>query len=153
MIGLTVNGSIKNRDDFLKRIKRRRVGVSDSVMALLERIVFSDNSDQRLKFVIISATELGFPGGASTEKIYTAGINRGWKLCPHDAVLKLFLAYSCNVDHLFVAMNQLRDPVDNSEIIFRISKNGDTYQLNVSAGDPKSSHHSKSCWLFLEKAA
>ena len=64
---------------------------------ILKRVVLATEPTE-VALVRATVAELGFPEGASRERIYEAGLKRGWQLCPAEVGPQLLLQYSGQPD-------------------------------------------------------
>jgi hypothetical protein len=85
----------KTANDFRKAIKKANCKVSDWASDILGKPEFSVAATKEIEvdLVNISVSELGFPNGATREKIYKRAQELGLQLCPPEVGPQLRLQY------------------------------------------------------------
>ncbi|MFH1960761.1 MAG: hypothetical protein ABIJ38_00855 [Patescibacteria group bacterium] len=128
-------------------------GVRTSVWAgeILGRTTLAE-SKLSLALVVASVGELGYPNGTQLKNVYSAGLARGWELCPAEAGPQLRLQYPDQPDNewLVIAMEPLRDSSGDPDL-FDVDCDGGTRWLDADCGKPDSFWNASDRFVFVSR--
>jgi hypothetical protein len=128
--------------------------ISDWADSILIKKTAVATEPTEANLVIVTAAELGFPDGATREKIYDKAISMGFELCPAEVGPQLRLQYPADEqpmnEWLLVAMEPIKAS-DGSLGVFDVERDGGGAWLGSLSGDPGGVWGASLRWLFRRK--
>jgi hypothetical protein len=114
------------------KLKEKSIFLSDYGKDLLSKTEFS-KTPESYQLVRFTVQELGFPNGATTDKIYTKAQTLGLDLCPAEVGPQLRLSYSGG-EWMMIGMKQILDRGGYPGVFFLRSDSG---ELKLRSHDAK----------------
>ena len=125
----------KTKDQLEKDLKEKNIQVYDWAKDLMSSkdFVVSENKENA-NLVRLAVKDLGFPGGATTDEIYSKAEKFGLELCPAEVGPHLRLQ-SATKDWTLIAMKQITDRYGHP-CVFDLGSDGDKLDLRYYGALP-----------------
>ncbi len=140
-------------DDFRKVIKKANCKISDWANDILGKPDFTASTEeQEVELVVASVAELGFPNGATREKIYAKAKELGLDLCPAEVGPQLRLQYKDQPmnEWLLIGMEPITDSVGSLEV-FYVERDGGGRWLSSYCDGADGVWHGAYRWVFVRR--
>lgn len=141
--------STKTSEQYTKEIKSTGASIYDYAQDMLDKLKPLDKNES-VKLVSFSVEQLGYPEGATLEKIYKKANELGFDLCdPHvGPELRLNYTDQPSGEYLYIAMNSITDR-DDYPGVFHISRgSGGEVWLLHNYGQPDYKYSGNSRFVF-----